>query len=141
MNFTYSMHYSIKSLRRKYLTDPVSGSLRWNDGFPIHDTQNILRIKTIVVKGLSSSIMYKDPQSFNLQRLCRKCAYSFPRGNSVWLTNSMRRWSIKKEMRITKEYMLELCNYIENSDLVRCIHPQDSGYSSERRLSTEVILL
>ena len=46
------------------LADPVSGSLKRNDGFPIQDTQNILRIKTIVVKGLSSSIMYKDPQSF-----------------------------------------------------------------------------
>lgn len=64
INFIYSMLYSIKSLRSKYLADPVSGSLRRNDGFPIQDTQNILRIKTIVVKELSSSIMYKDPQSF-----------------------------------------------------------------------------
>lgn len=111
INFILSMHYSIKSPRSKYLADSVSGSLRRNDGFPIHYTQNILRIKTIVVKGLPLPLCTKIPKAFNLKRLCRKCAYSFPRGNSVWVTNSMRRWSTKKGTRITKEDNAEVVHF------------------------------
>jgi hypothetical protein len=41
------MHHSKISVRSKRLVEPVSGCLRRNDGFPIRDTQNILRIKTM----------------------------------------------------------------------------------------------
>lgn len=54
-----------QSPRSKHRTEPVSGSLTRTDGFPIQDTQNALRIKTIVVKGLSSSIVYTDPNAVN----------------------------------------------------------------------------